>query len=149
MIKATMVKATVVKATVVKATVVKAAALAMVGLLAGGAQAQAQDVAAGQKVFNQCRACHQVGEAAKNGLGPVLNGLFGRQSGSVAGYAYSEANKASGITWDSAAFTDYIRNPKAKIPGTKMAYAGLRDEKQIADLVAFLGQYGPDGKAPP
>ena len=126
---------------------IKAALIAFSTLIVGAAHAQ--DLAAGTKVFNQCRSCHQVGESAKNGLGPVLNGLFGRQSGSVAGYFYSEANKASGITWDDATFAEYIRNPKAKIPGTKMAYAGLRDEKQIVDLMAFLKQYGSDGRASP
>lgn len=120
-------------------------AAAALAVLADG-PARAQDVAAGQRVFNQCRACHQVGEAAKNGVGPVLNGLFGRHSGTVPGYSYTEANKNSGITWDDAVFAEYIRNPKARIPGTKMAFAGLRDDKQIADLTAYLRQFGADGK---
>ena len=113
------------------------------------AAAHAQDVAAGQKVFNQCRACHLVGPAAKNGVGPELNGLFGRTSGSVAGYNYSDANKSSGITWDEAVFAEYMRNPKAKIPGTKMAFAGLKDEKQIADLTVYLKQFDASGKTAP
>lgn len=108
--------------------------------------AQAQDAEAGKTVFNQCRACHQVGETAKNMVGPVLNGLIGRKSGSVAGYTYSDANKNSGKTWDEATFTDYIKNPRAAIPGTKMAYAGLKDDKKIADLVAYLKTFGADGK---
>ena len=94
----------------------------------------------------QCRACHQVGETAKNGVGPVLNGLFGRQSGSIEGYNYSEANKNSGIAWDEAVFAEYIQNPRAKIPGTKMIYAGLKDEQRIKDLTAFLKQYDAYGK---
>jgi cytochrome c len=118
-------------------------------LLAGFSSAQAQDAAAGEKVFTQCRACHQVGESAKNGVGPVLNGLFGRHSGSVEGYNYSPANKNSGITWDEATFRDYIKDPRAKIPGTKMVYAGLKDEKRVDDLVAYLKQFDASGKATP
>ncbi len=108
--------------------------------------ANAQDVAAGEKSFNKCRACHQVGETAKNSVGPELNGLFGRHSGSVAGYNYSDANKKSGITWDDAVFAEYIKDPKAKIPGTKMAFAGIKKEDEIKDLTAFLKQFAADGK---
>jgi len=115
-------------------------------LLAGSFAASAQDVEAGKSVFNKCRACHQVGETAKNVVGPVLNGLKGRKSGSVEGYNYSEANKNSGITWDEATFAEYIKNPKAKIPNTKMVFAGLSDEKDIKDLWAFLTSFGADGK---
>jgi cytochrome c len=115
-------------------------------LLAAMPAASAQDTAAGEKVFLQCRACHQVGETAKNAVGPVLNGLFGRKSGTVAGYNYSQANKDSGITWDEAVFAEYIKDPKAKIPGTKMVYAGLKDEKRIADLTAYLKHFDASGK---
>ncbi|HKH95252.1 MAG TPA: cytochrome c family protein [Beijerinckiaceae bacterium] len=108
--------------------------------------AQAQDTAAGEKVFAQCRACHQIGETAKNAVGPVLNGLFGRKAGTVEGYSYSPANKNSGITWDEATFREYIKDPKAKIPGTKMIFPGLKDEKRIDDLVAFLKQFDASGK---
>jgi cytochrome c len=108
--------------------------------------ASAQDAAAGEKVFLKCKVCHQVGEGAKNGVGPVLNGLFGRKSGTVEGYSYSDANKNSGITWEPAVFAEYIKNPRAKIPGTKMVFAGIQNEKEIADLTAYLQQFGPDGK---
>jgi len=108
--------------------------------------ASAQDVAAGKTSFNKCLACHAVGEGAKNKVGPVLNGLVGRKSGTVEGYSYSEANKNSGITWSEAEFKDYIKNPKAKIPGTKMAFAGITKETEINDLWAFLAQYDKDGK---
>jgi len=107
--------------------------------------ATAQDAAAGEKVFAQCRACHQVGPTARNLVGPKLNGLFGRKSGSVEGYSYSAANKKSGITWDEAVFSEYIKNPRAKIVGTKMIYAGLKDEKRIKDLIAFLKQFDAAG----
>ncbi|MDH7798693.1 MULTISPECIES: cytochrome c family protein [unclassified Beijerinckia] len=112
------------------------------------AAVQAQDAAAGQTVYNQCRPCHQVGENARNLVGPELNGLFSRKAGSVEGYSYSDANKNSGITWDEATFKEYIANPRAKIPGTKMAFAGLKSETQIDNLIAYLKKFAPDGKTP-
>jgi cytochrome c len=116
-------------------------------LVAGGiGEARAQDAAAGEKVFGVCKMCHQIGESAKNAVGPILNGVIGRKSGSVAGYNYSDANKNSGITWDEATFREYIKDPKAKVPGTKMIYAGLKDEQKVNDLVAFLKQFDADGK---
>jgi len=115
-------------------------------LLGGLGHVQAQDAASGEKVFAQCRACHQVGENAKNAVGPVLNGLFGRHSGSVEGYNYSPANKNSGLTWDEATFRDYIKDPRAKIPGTKMIYAGVKDEQRVTDLIAYLKQFDAAGK---
>lgn len=108
--------------------------------------AYAQDAALGEKVFLQCKACHQIGENAKNGVGPLLNGLFGRKSGTIEGYSYSPANKNSGIVWDEATFRDYIKDPKAKIPGTKMVFPGLKDPKQVEDIVAYLKQFEPTGK---
>ena len=115
-------------------------------VLTSAGAASAQDAAAGEKVFAQCRACHQIGETAKNAVGPVLNGLFGRHSGSIEGYSYSPANKNSGITWDEATFREYIKDPKAKIPGTKMIFPGIKDDKRIDDLIAFLKQYDAKGK---
>lgn len=122
-------------------------ALALVALLAvaGAGQVRAQDATAGEKVFGVCKMCHQIGAGAKNAVGPVLNGVIGRKAGSVAGYSYSDANKNSGITWDEATFREYIKDPKAKIPGTKMIYAGLKDEQKTNDLVAFLKQFDADG----
>ena len=110
------------------------------------AAALAQDAASGEKIFAQCRSCHQIGETAKNAVGPHLNGVIGRKAGTVEGYAYSPANKNSGITWDEATFSEYIKDPKAKVPGTKMIYAGLKDEKRIQDLVAYLKQFDISGK---
>ncbi|KRR21464.1 cytochrome C [Bradyrhizobium lablabi] len=112
----------------------------------GAGNASAQDAAAGEKVFVVCKACHQIGEGAKNGVGPALNGLIGRNAGSVPGYSYSAANKGSGLTWDEATFREYIKDPKAKIPGTKMIYPGLKDEQRTSDLIAFLKQFDADGK---
>ncbi|MBX9709908.1 MAG: cytochrome c family protein [Xanthobacteraceae bacterium] len=108
--------------------------------------AHAQDVAAGEKSFAKCRACHQIGETAKNSVGPVLNGVIGRKAGSVEGYNYSDANKSSGITWDEATFAEYIKDPRAKVPGTKMAFFGVKNDQEIKDLTAFLKQFGKDGK---
>ena len=116
-------------------------ALAALFIVAGFDEASAQDAAAGGKVFVVCKACHQVGDSAKNVVGPVLNGLFGRKAGSVDGYSYSDSNKKSGITWDDATFSEYIKDPKAKVPGTKMAFAGVKDEQKIKDLTAYLHQF--------
>ena len=115
-------------------------------LLAGLGSAQAQDAAAGEKVFAQCRACHQIGESAKNAVGPVLNGLFGRHSGSIEGYNYSPANKNSGITWGKDVFLEYIKDPKAKIPGTKMVFAGIKNETEANNLWAYVSSFDKDGK---
>ena len=122
-----------------------AAALAACSL----SSARAQDVASGEKTFAQCRACHQVGEAARNTVGPVLNGVIGRQAGTLDGYSYSAAMKGSGLAWDETTFADYIRDPKVKVPGTKMIYAGQKDAARVADLIAYLKQFGGDGKKAP
>jgi cytochrome c len=114
--------------------------------MAVASSAHSQDAAAGEKTFAVCRACHQIGETAKNSVGPVLNGVTGRAAGSYPGYSYSDANKNSGLTWDEATFREYIGNPKAKIPGTKMVYAGLKDEQKVTDLLAYLKQFDADGK---
>jgi cytochrome c len=108
--------------------------------------ASAQDAAAGEKTFNVCRACHQIGANAKNSIGPVLNGVIGRKSGTYPEYAYSDANKNSGLTWDEATLREYLKNPMAKVPGTKMAYPGLRKDEDVDNVIAFLKQYGPNGK---
>ena len=121
-------------------------ALAVIASSATAPAALAQDAAAGKTSFNKCLACHAVGEGAKNKVGPVLNGLDGRKSGTVEGYSYTEANKNSGITWNKDQFLEYIRDPKAKIPGTKMIFAGIKKENEAADLWAFLAQYDKDGK---
>ena|SRR5689334_14085023 len=87
-------------------------------------KAAAQDVEKGQRSFNKCLPCHAIGPAAENKVGPELNGLDGRQAGTAANFNYSDANKNSGLVWNEATFKDYIRSPLAKIPGTKMAFAG-------------------------
>jgi cytochrome c len=121
-------------------------ALVIIASSAAVPAALAQDAAAGKTSFNKCLACHAIGEGAKNKVGPELNGLDGRKSGTVADYNYSDANKNSGITWNEAQFKEYIKDPKAKVPGTKMAFAGIKNEKEINDLWAFVSQYDKDGK---
>src|ERR1700761_5621519 len=110
------------------------------------ANAAAADVAAGEHVFFKCKACHQVGENAKNSVGPVLNGVVGRKAGIYPGYNYSDANKNSGLTWDEATLAEYLKNPKAKVPDTKMPFPGLAAQHEIDDVIAYLKTIGPDGK---
>jgi cytochrome c len=121
-------------------------ALVVIASAATVSTALAQDVNAGKTSFNKCIACHAIGEGAKNKVGPEQNGLDGRKAGSVEGYSYSDANKNSGITWNKEQFLDYIKDPRAKIPGTKMIFAGIKNEKEAADLWAYLAQYDKDGK---
>ena len=120
--------------------------LASVLVTASAGLASAQDLAAGANSFKKCLACHEIGETAKNKVGPQLNGLDGRASGSTSGYNFSDANKKSGITWNEAAFLDYIKDPRAKIPGTKMIFPGIKNETEAKDLWAYLKQFGADGK---
>lgn len=114
--------------------------------VASAAFADDVDLAAGKTSFNKCLACHSIGEGAKNKVGPVLNGLDGRKSGTAADYNYSDANKNSGITWNEAVFKEYIKDPKGKIPGTKMAFAGIKSENEINNLWAYVSQFDADGK---
>jgi cytochrome c len=108
--------------------------------------AAAADPVAGEKVFKRCMACHMVGEEAKTRVGPVLNGLIGRKAGTYAGFKYTEANKNSGLVWDEATLATYLKNPRATIPGTSMVFPGIKSEEEIANLIAYLKQFGPDGK---
>jgi cytochrome c len=107
--------------------------------------ATAQDVTSGEKVFRQCATCHAVGPGPQAKTGPELNGLDGRHSGSVTNYNYSTANKNSAVVWNEATFKQYIANPQAMIPGTKMAYVGLKNQQEINDLWAYLKQFAADG----
>jgi cytochrome c len=119
------------------------AAAALTVLSAG--LALAQDIEKGATVFKQCAVCHKLGPSATNSIGPELNGLDGRHSGSVANYSYSDANKNSGIVWNEETFKEYIRDPKAKIPGTKMIFVGIKNEQQAKDLWAYLKQFDAQG----
>lgn len=127
-------------------------ALTVAVLLLGVRAAVAQDAsAAGDPVAGAlkakiCKTCHQFGEGAKNAIGPVLNGVVDRKAGTYPDYNYSDANKSSGITWDDATLKVYLKDPKAKVPGTKMTFAGFSKESDIDNVVAFLNTLGPDGK---
>ena len=109
------------------------------------APAAAQSLENGEEVFKKCRACHSIGPGAKNMVGPLLNGLAGRKSGTIEGFNYSDANKNSGLTWDDATFAKYIKDPRGVMPGTKMVFAGIKDETDIKDLWAYLKQFQADG----
>ena len=114
--------------------------------IVGASTAAAQDMTAGANSYKKCVSCHDLGPTAKNKVGPVLNGIDGRKSGTIAGYNYSDANKGSGITWNEESFLDYIKDPKAKIPNTKMTFAGIKNEDEAKSLWAYLKQYDADGK---
>ena len=107
----------------------------------------AQDARKGETVFNVCLACHTIGPGAENKIGPELNGLDGRKAGTVPNFDYSDANKSSGIVWNEETFEDYIKNPAAKVPGTKMIFPGIRNEQQEKDLWAYIGQFDSDGNS--
>jgi cytochrome c len=105
-----------------------------------------QDAAAGEQVFKRlCSSCHEIGQDAKIKLGPPLNGVDGRTSGTFEGFNYSPANKSSGITWSEESFPKYIRAPMQEMPGTRMAFVGIKNDKDSADLWAYLKQFGTDG----
>ncbi len=108
--------------------------------------AKAQDLAAGEQSFKKCLPCHSVGEGATNKVGPHLNGLEGKKAGTTPDYSYSEANKNSGLVWSDGVFKEYIKNPMGQMPGTKMAFPGIKNETEISNLWAYLKQFGADGK---
>jgi cytochrome c2 len=121
-----------------------AVALAALGLVLSSGHAAAQDVSAGQKVFAKCTACHAVGEGARNKVGPELNELIGRVAGGLEGYKYSKAMIAAGeggLVWTSETLRDYLADPKGAVKGTKMAFAGLKKEEDLANVIAYLATY--------
>jgi cytochrome c len=131
-----------------KSIVAAALMAAAVGTVAAAGfmpAALAQDVAAGQRSFNKCLPCHSVGPNAPNKLGPELDGLDGRHSGTAPNFSYSDANKDSGIVWNEAAFKQYIKAPQAMVPGTKMSFAGIKNDQEINDLWAYLKQFDAEG----
>jgi cytochrome c len=110
---------------------------ALMSFLAGHT-ARAADASAGKEVFqSSCSICHSV-QAGQNKIGPSLFGVVGRETGSEPGYSYSPANKAAHITWDAATLDKYLQGPRAMIPGTKMTYAGVKDDTKRANLIAYL-----------
>jgi cytochrome c len=118
------------------ATLAGAVTVALV-LAAGSVLAEGNETR-GERLFNQqCKACHTLEKGGHNLVGPNLHGLFGRKAGS-ADYQYSDAMKSSGITWDEKTLAEYLKDPQAKVPNTKMTYIGLRQEQQLEDMIAFL-----------
>lgn len=101
------------------------------------------DAEAGKAVFQRCKVCHNLEAGRHSPLGPNLHGLFGRKAASVEGYKYSEALQNSGIVWDDSSLTRFLRDPKDAVPGNRMAFPGLKDDKQVADLLAYLHQAAP------
>ncbi|RVT81818.1 cytochrome c family protein [Rhodobacteraceae bacterium CCMM004] len=123
-----------------KTTITATATLALMALpvLAEG------DAAKGERVFNKCKSCHAVGDKAKNKVGPILNGIVGAEAGQVEGFKYSDAllaMAADGLVWDEEALTAYLTKPKDFIDGTKMSFAGLRKDEDIANVIAYLATY--------
>ncbi len=121
------------------------AAFAMGALLIGATSpAQAQNADNGEQVFRKCRACHQVGDTAKNAVGPLLNGIVGRKAGTIEGFNYSAANKdagAGGLLWTEDVLFKYLESPAAFMPKNKMAFAGLKDEAERQDVIAYLKKF--------
>ncbi len=124
-------------AQVIQAAEDQAAEVVEVAEEAGSALALAGDAANGQRVFAQCRSCHAVQEG-RNLVGPSLYGVVGRMAGTVEGFRYSNANKESGVVWTEQNLFEYLENPRAYIPGTTMAFPGLRKEQDRADVIAYL-----------
>ena len=121
-----------------KTTFALASSVAVI-LVAGSASAQSGNEARGERLFNQqCKACHTLDKDGARTVGPNLHGLVGRKAGSTEGFSSSDAMKASGIVWDDKTLVEYLKDPKGRVPGTKMVYAGLKQEAQQADMIAFL-----------
>ncbi|MGF6110316.1 c-type cytochrome [Pseudomonas frederiksbergensis] len=112
--------------------------------LFGTAAHAAGDAEAGGKLFvRTCGGCHQVGESARPGFGPVLNGVIGRTAGSTEGYQYSEAMKSSGVVWTRETLAKYIEDPKSVVAGTRMIFWGISDQEKIENLLAYLETFQP------
>ena len=123
-----------------KTTFALAASVATI-LVAGGAAAQSGNAARGERLFNQqCKPCHTLGKDGASTVGPNLHGLLGRKAGSTGGFSSSDAMKTSGIVWDDKTLAEYLKDPKGRVPGTRMVYAGLKQEAQQADMIAFLNK---------
>ena len=120
-----------------------AVAVALIVTSAGASFAQ--DVQKGENSFKKCLPCHSIGSGAKNKIGPELNGLDGRKAGTVPGFNYSDANKNSGIAWTEETFKEYIKDPRAKVPSTKMIFPGIKNEQEVNDLWAYIKQFDADG----
>ena len=131
-------------------TIVKAMSVGVVtGLLIVANPSYAEEKAgnAGADAFRKCMACHQVGPSARNGVGPVLNGSIDRPAGTHPGYNYSAAMRNSGLVWDERTLTRYLRAPREVVPGTRMAFAGLKDDQELAAVIAYLKRFDEEGRS--
>jgi len=123
-----------------------------VGILLATSPAYAQDGSpagqtdAGAVVFKKCMACHQVGPSARNGVGPVLNGVVGRSAGTYPDYNYSPATRNSGLVWDEQTLARYLRAPREVVPGTRMLFIGLKKDQEVADVIAYLKRFDAGGE---
>jgi len=116
-------------------------ALSVLTWFAAPVAAQEANAEEGAEVFKKCRACHEVGPQAKNKVGPLLNGIVGRHAGTIEKFEYSSANREAGgkgLVWTEEVLFKYLENPLAFMPGTKMAFAGLKDEQDRLDVIAYL-----------
>jgi len=116
-------------------------AIAVAVALLGSVVARAQDAENGAEIFKRCRACHDVGDKARNKVGPILNGIIGRKAGTIEGFKYSDSNLkagADGWVWTDEKMMEYLLNPRAAMPGNKMAFVGIKEEQDRRDLIAYL-----------
>ena len=123
-----------------------AAIAAAIGPIHAQDASSAEDAKAGATVFKRCMACHKIGPDAANSVGPVLSGVVGRTVATYPDYSYSAAMKNSGLVWDEATLTTYLRAPRKLVPGTKMTFAGLKKDQDIANVIAYLKQFDKDGQ---
>ena len=121
-----------------KKEIIAAVLLTVAMAFAGTSAMAAGDAAKGKKVFKKCKACHTVKKGGKNRVGPNLFDIAGKKAGSVGGYKYSKAMKASGITWDDASLDKFLKKPKKFLKKTKMGFSGLKKDGQRADVIAYL-----------
>jgi cytochrome c len=106
----------------------------------------AQDLGAGGRVYMKCGPCHSIGAGATSKVGPPLNGIVGAPAAAFPYFPYSPALRAAGLTWDEPTLREFLRNPRAKVPMTKMAFAGLASDADLDNLIAFLKFFGPNGE---
>jgi cytochrome c len=125
------------------------AASLTIGVVTAASADAAGDPEEGATVFNKCRACHRIGPGARTVVGPELNGVVGRKAGSIEGYPYSAALKAAGLTWDEATLTQWLRSPRALVPGTRMTFAGISKDDDIANVIAYLKTFDANGNPAP